>query len=159
MINDKEGGFSVALLLNKFKQLQQDIMIIIKQKRLYAFFNSKVINSMMLIMEFFILLIPCFNDVMVPIICGAASLLLIIGYTVWLFVKKPAKITVNKWLSEISSLYTIYFLIVIAMDKFSIWWDIFAVLIFISIFFISLIKPKDRVFLLDSQSLESKKTV
>lgn len=123
-------------------------MITIRHKKLYAFFNSKLINSLLIIMEMFLILMYCFTDVKLPIICSLTCLILIIGYSISLALGKVKKVVVNKYLSELSSLYTLYFLIVVAIKSPSVWWSLFAAVSLILIFFVSMIAAPDKILTL-----------
>lgn len=120
-------------------------MLIIRNKRFFAFFNSKLITSLLLIMEMFLILMYCFADVKLPIICSFTCLILIIVYSILIAVGKVKKVTLNKYLSELSSLYTLYFLIVVSLNSRNIWWSIFAAVSLILIFFISNIATPDKI--------------
>lgn len=118
----------------------------IRHRRLHAFFNSKVINSLLIFMELCILVMPLFKDMVFPVVCGGICLLVIIGYSFWLWFRKPMRITINRWLSDLCGAYTVYFLIVAAIKDASIWWYLLAGVSAIFISVISLIKPKDEEF-------------
>ena len=118
----------------------------IRHRRLHAFLNSKIINSLMILMELCILVMPLFNDIIFPVVCGGVCLLAILGYSLWLWLWKPKRVTINLWLSDLCGTYTVYFLIVMAIKDASIWWYVLAGVSAILIFLLSLIKPKDEEF-------------
>ncbi|MDE5807805.1 MAG: hypothetical protein K2H76_06775 [Muribaculaceae bacterium] len=116
----------------------------IRHRRLYAFFNSKVINSLMILMELCILIMPLCRDIVFPVVCGGLCLLAILGYSLWLWIIKPLRVIISPWLSDLSGTYTVYFLIVVAIKDAGIWWYLFAGVNAILIFLISLINPREE---------------
>lgn len=118
----------------------------IRHRRLYAFSNSKIINSLMLLLELWILIMPLFKDIVFPVVCGGLCLLVILGYSLRLWIMKPPRVIINPWLSDLRGTYTVYFLIVIAIKDASIWWYLLAGVGVIFIFVVSLIHPQDKEF-------------
>ncbi|MDE6009237.1 MAG: hypothetical protein K2G90_08530 [Muribaculaceae bacterium] len=116
----------------------------IRHRRLYAFFNSKVINSLMILMELCILIMPLFRDIVFPVVCGGLCLLAILSYSLWLWIINPLRVIISPWLSDLSGTYTVYFLIVVAIKDAGIWWYLFAGVSAILIFLISLINPREE---------------
>ncbi|WP_289742172.1 hypothetical protein [uncultured Duncaniella sp.] len=68
----------------------------IRHRRLYAFYESKVLNALMITVVTSLLLAAYTQSMLMPIICGAIALTCFIGYSIWLWVKKPQKIVINK---------------------------------------------------------------
>lgn len=119
----------------------------IRHRRLYAFYHSKVLNALMIVIIVGIFLMGYYKSYLLPIICSATAFLLFIGYTAWLWIKKPKEIVINKWLSDISGTFTLYFLIVAAMKGANQWWHIFPIVCAVLILFIIMINPKyDKTF-------------
>lgn len=105
-----------------------------------------MLNTLMMIVVVILLQIAYLDSLLMPAICASAAFALFIGYTVWLWFKKPKKIVINRWLSSIASTFVLYFMIVALMKDPSPWWFIFLVIGLIIALFINMIKPKDEVF-------------
>ncbi len=119
----------------------------IKHRRLYAFYNSKVLQALMIVIIVGITMIGYYNDLLLPVICSGTAFLLFIGYSSWLWIKKPKQIVIHTWLSNISGLFCLYFLIVATMKNPNQWWYIFPIVCAIVILFIAMIYTKyDKTF-------------
>ena len=88
----------------------------IRHRRLYAFYESKVLNALMITVVTSLLLMAYTQSMLLPVICGSIVLACFIAYSRWFWVKKPQKIVINKWLSYMNGWFTLYFLIITAMD-------------------------------------------
>ena len=75
-----------------------------------------------------------------------------IGYSLWLWIKKPDKIVINKWLSNISGWLTLYFLITINISDAAPAWYILPIVAAIITMFIALTNNYDEVFDIDLSS-------
>lgn len=84
----------------------------IRHRRLYAFYQSKVLNMLMLILIAGLLLSFAVTPNVIPIICSSISFLCFFGYSLWLWIKRPTSVIINPLLSNISSCFTLYFLII-----------------------------------------------
>lgn len=121
----------------------------IRHRRLYAFYNSKVLNALMIVIINGIFLMGYYKTYLLPAICSSSAFLLFLGYSVWLWIKKPKEITINAWLSDISGIFTLYFLVIAAMKTDNQWWYIFPVVCSVFILFITMINPKnDKTFII-----------
>ncbi|MDE6301925.1 MAG: hypothetical protein K2M19_09445 [Muribaculaceae bacterium] len=118
----------------------------IRHRRLHAFYQSKVLNALMIVAIVSLLLMFYTRLMLLPVICGSLALLLFIGYSLWLWIKKPKSIMINEWLSTFSGLFTLYFLIVGAVDSENEWWYIVPVSVSVIVLFITLINNKDERF-------------
>lgn len=118
----------------------------IRHRRLEAFYKSKVLNSMMIAVVTSLFLMSYTESMLLPVICSTVSLCFFIGYSLWLWIKKPKQIIINEWLSNINGLLTLYFLIVMGINDASFWWYILPAIAPIVIIFICLIQPKDEKF-------------
>lgn len=119
---------------------------IIRHRRLYAFQESKALNSLMITVVTSLLLMAYTQSMLLPVICGVIALACFIGYTVWLWTDKPQKIVINKWLSGMNGWLTLYFLIIMAMDAPDKWWYITPICFAGYILCISLIRNQDELF-------------
>lgn len=118
----------------------------IRHRRLHAFYNSKVLNSLMIVVIASLLSAGYTNTFLMPVVCASVALGLFIGYSLWLWIKKPQRVVVNGWLSEMNGLLTLYFLIICALDSGSPWWYVLPSVCAIGVFFINMIRPKDEIF-------------
>lgn len=94
----------------------------IRHKRLYAFYNSRVLNVLMCIEVMMLCMMGYSRSLVVPGIIAGVILLGMIVYSAWLWIKKPREVIVDQWLSDISACSTIFFLIVLAIDPDNRWW-------------------------------------
>lgn len=118
----------------------------IRHRRLHAFYTSKVLNALMLIAINGFFLMGYSGMMLLPLLCSAVAFALFTGYSCWLWFCKPNQIIVNTRLSEISSLYTLYFLIITASGLSDEWWYIIPIIGSIIVLFITLVKQNDEIF-------------
>lgn len=119
---------------------------LIRHRRLYAFYNSKVLNILLIIGEISLLQIGYMQPAIIPGVCAAISLMLFLGYIIWFWLKKPKKIIIDTWISDMSSWFTIYYLIVINIDNGSWWWCGAPMIAAILLCFINMVNPHDQPF-------------
>lgn len=115
--------------------------------RLAMFYNSSVLN-MLMVWLFLSLLIADWDALwdIYPyslIVCGLVFAFAV-GYALWFWIRKPSSIPVCGWLSDVSGIYTIYFLIVCAVKSDRLWWNLFALVAAIAASVIYLIKGDDE---------------
>lgn len=120
--------------------MQQDII----HRRLHAFFRSKVLNALMIVVIVSLLLMAYTKSMLLPVICGSIALLLFIGYSLWLWIKKPKSIIINNWLSNLNGAFTLYYLIITATDAPNQWWYITPIAFSVILLFISLVNNQDE---------------
>ena len=118
----------------------------IRHRRLYAFFESKVLNVLMLIVEICLMAMACTQSMLLPTICGTAALMSFLGYAIWFWVRKPQQIIIDKCLSGINGWFTLYFLIVMAMDAPNRWWYIMPISIAICVVIVCLLRKQGKCF-------------
>ena len=118
----------------------------IRHRRLYAFYQSKVLNTLMIVTVISLMQIGYLQSMVMPVICSSVSLALFIGYSLWLWVRKPKQITIDTWLSNLSIWFTLYFVVVVAMKDLRPWWYIFPIVAAIILMFINLVRPHDELF-------------
>lgn len=118
----------------------------IRHRRLYAFYQSKVLNTLMIVTVISLMQIGYLQSMVMPVICSSVSLALFIGYTLWLWIRKPKQITIDTWLSNLSIWFTLYFVVVVAMKDLTQWWYIFPIVAAIILMFINLVRPHDELF-------------
>lgn len=93
-----------------------------------------------------LLLMAYTKSMLLPVICGSTALLLFIGYSLWLWIKKPKSIVVNNWLSNLNGWFCLYYLIINAMDAPNQWWYITPIVFSVFLLFISLINNQDEIY-------------
>jgi len=118
----------------------------IKHRRLYAFYKSKVLNALMIVVIVSLLMTGYTRELKLPVVSATVALCFFIGYSLWFWIKKPARVIINNWLSDMSALFTLYFLIVAAINSNNPWWYGFPVICAVCILFICMVKPKDAIF-------------
>lgn len=118
----------------------------IRHRRLYAFYNSKVLNVLLVIGVISLLQMDCLESMLLPGVCAITAFALFIGYTLWLWIKKPEQITINRWLSNTTIYFTLYYLIVINFSNLAWWWLAAPIIAAIILCFIDMIHPHDESF-------------
>lgn len=118
----------------------------IRHKRLYAFYQSKVLNALMIAVVVSLLMMAYTNSALLPAICASLALVCFIGYSLWFWIRKPESVIINDWLSDMNGLYAVYFLIVVAMDAPGQWWYIIPVALSVVLLFIALTTDHDEKF-------------
>ena len=118
----------------------------IRHRRLHAFYQSKVLNALMIVIIVNLLLMAYLSSMLLPAICGSLALLFYICYALWLWIKKPRTIIINSWLSNINGWYTLYFLIIAALKSSNPWWYITPAALAVVALFILLITGHDESF-------------
>lgn len=126
--------------------MQQEI----RHRRLYAFFNSKVLNVLVIIGFVTLMQAMYMQSLLLPTVCSAVAFSLFIGYAIWLWVKRPKQIVINKMISNGSVWFTLYFvlmpLILRGNSSYNVLWCALPVVAAIILFFISMISQKDEIF-------------
>lgn len=119
---------------------------IIRHRRLYAFYQSKVLNTVMIVLTALLpqLLFPQWT--VVSVICIVIALALFVGYSLWLWIKKPRRIIVNNLLSNLDGLFLLYYLVIIAIKPESRWWYISPMFAAIVALIIGMMRYKDEPF-------------
>lgn len=115
-------------------------------RRLQAFYRSKVLNALIIVVIVSLLLMAYTKSMLMPVICGTMALLFFIGYSLWLWIKKPKSIIVNDRLSNITVALTLYYLIIMTIDASNQWWFIAPMAFSVVILFITLTNNKDEIF-------------
>lgn len=100
----------------------------IRHRRLHAFHESKVLNVLMIVLIMMLEWMNCTGLSLIPGLCGLIALLFFIGYSLWLWFKKPAEIPINPGLSNFNGYFILYFLITSVMKDTNEWWFIFPIL-------------------------------
>lgn len=118
----------------------------IKHRRLYAFYNSKVLNVLQMIIILSLLLIGYLRSMLIPLICASVAFLFFAAYSLWIWIKKPERIVINSWLSNLSSLFTLYFLAIVAFNAESPYWYAAPLVAAIVLCFVVMIRRGDEVF-------------
>lgn len=121
----------------------------IQHPRLDAFYNDKVVNTMMTVTLISLMTTGCTTTLTMPLCCASLAFALAVGYSIWFWTKKPAKVVINRWLSDMNGLLTLYFLITAAMDGKSEWWYIFPALCGIVMLFVAITRDKDQTVTFD----------
>ena len=118
----------------------------IRHRRLYAFYNSRALNGLMIVVVDALLLMACYNTMLLPVVCSSVALLLFIGYALWLWFAKPRQIMINTLLSDVSGYLLLYFLIMSAVRPESEWWYIVPLVGSIVAMFVTLTCNRDKLF-------------
>lgn len=115
-------------------------------RRLYAFFNSKALNMLMLICVLSLTQIGYLQSMLLPVSCASVAFALFIGYSLWIWIKKPERVIIDTWLSSRTIWFTLYFLVIVNFSDLSVWWYILPLVAAIILLFVSIVRPHDRHF-------------
>ncbi len=94
---------------------------IIRHRRLYAFYNSRVLNILMVVIIASLMLADATHLSIYPLLCSAISFLFFVGYSLWLWIKKPHRIVIDTRLSDLSGLLVFYFIAISLVCDGSTW--------------------------------------
>lgn len=136
-----------------YRQVFQAIMTEFQtyHPRLHAFYNSKVINAMLIVCVTSILLTGYYNDMLLPLICASLSFACAVAYSIWFWIKKPREIIINPSLSQLSCLFTFYLIIIAPLQPDNIWWYMLPAIVGIAVLFALLLRPSDQRFRITKQ--------
>ncbi|MCM1355617.1 MAG: hypothetical protein NC212_04325 [Staphylococcus sp.] len=118
----------------------------IRHRRLEAFYKSKVLNVLMIVVITSLFMLSYTGMSLLPGVCASLALCLFIGYSLWLWILKPKRIVVNEWLSNVNGVFTLYFLITFTFKDGSPWLCMFPVIAAIVVLFVSLLRHDDELF-------------
>lgn len=118
----------------------------IRHRRLYAFYNSKVLNVLLMIGVIALLLMDYASNMLLPALCSAVAFALFIGYSLWIWVRRPRQITISVWLSNSTIWFTLYYMIIICFPELSWWWFAAPIIAAIILCFIDMVGGHDEVF-------------
>lgn len=119
----------------------------IRHRRLHAFYRSKVLNALIIVVIVSQFLMNYTGFMLLPLLCSSLAMLFFIGYSLWLWIKKPKYVVINNWLSNMCGAFALYYLIISAMKAPNHWWYITPVALAVILLFISLInKHQDEIF-------------
>ena len=116
----------------------------IRHRRLYAFYRSKVLNSLEIVIIVGLFMMAYYNDMMLPLACSALAFLFFIGYSLWFWIKKPKTVTINSWLCGSTTPFVFYYLIVCAIKHLAPWWYALPVIGAVIVLFVSLLKEDEK---------------
>ena len=120
----------------------------IRHRRLHAFYQSKVLNALMIIEIVSLTLMGYMHSLMLPALCASVAFVLFIIYSLWIWIKKPGKLVINNMLSNVSGLYTLYFLVIALFPPESVFPILYGIpaVCAVVIMFLSMVRPSDEVF-------------
>lgn len=124
----------------------------VRHPRLEAYYNCRALNIASIGVALSVLFLARFGEVLFTGIAIAMFLGFIVGYTVWFWTGKRKEVEQSQWLSNVSGLYIVYFLICVNLVENSIWWLVFAFVAAIAILFIDLCRGADSPDLDNTQS-------
>lgn len=118
----------------------------VRHRRLYAFYQSKVLNAMMMTVVACLMAIPATDTLRLPVIAASTALLLFIAYSLWLWLARPSAIVINRRLSDINGIYTLYFIAVVAIEPAGHLWYTVPAASAVVVLFAMLVRPSDETF-------------
>ena len=117
----------------------------VRYRRLDAYYRSKVLNSLMMVVMMGLLLCRyCGDTYVVPCIIAGLALALFVAYSLWFWIKKPQRMVVNDMISDVASLMTIYVLIVNAMRVENVLWYVVPMVCGVVTMFVCMVKNSDE---------------
>lgn len=120
----------------------------IRYRRLYAFYNSKVLNALSISIAIMLPLLK-YTEIAFPVLIAAGfAFLLFVAYSCWIWFWKPSVVTINRWLSELSTFFMLYALIVMAMKSNCFLWSTFSLLAGLIVLFVTNLKNRDECFVI-----------
>lgn len=81
-----------------------------------------------------------------PVICGSLAMLFFVGYSLWLWIKKPKTIVINPWLSSVCSCFVCYYLITTLFDGLSRWWYMIPIVLSVIVLTTTFLNYKDEKY-------------
>lgn len=96
--------------------------------RLYTFYKSSVLNLASIGTALSLLLMDYTRFNIIAVLSGALFFAILIAYALWFWLGKSKKIPTSKFLSDISSYYALYTLIVLLISPSSNLWLAIAVI-------------------------------
>lgn len=118
----------------------------IKHRRLYAFYNSKVLNAMSISVAIMLPLLK-YTEIALPVLIAVVlAILLFVAYSCWIWFRKPSVVTINRWLSDLSTYFMFYALVVIAIKSDSFLCPSFSLVAGLIVLFITSLKNRDERF-------------
>lgn len=121
---------------------------VIRHRRLHAFYQSKVLNGLMILIVVCLLMAIATGYSLFPLICGGVCMLLFSGYSLWLWIGKPDAIVINGVVSNVNGLYTLYYLLILVFDGISEWWYMAPALLAVGVLLVCLCGYKDEQFII-----------
>lgn len=118
----------------------------IRHRRLHAFYTSKVLNSLMIVVVLSLLQMNYDRLLILAAVCGTTALLLFIAYSLWLWIKKPESIVISNRLSDANGIYLLYYLIITAVQPSNKWWYIAPIAAAVILLFATMIYDTDKKF-------------
>ncbi len=128
--------------------MKQPVQMDVRHPRLYAFLNNKALNVMSLLVITFLMMMSASIDSggwLMPTVGAVTATLLFAGYAIWLWIKKPQKVVIDTWLSDVNSYFVFYFICIATFQPSSIWWYVPVMPAAVAVIFISLIRPASHV--------------
>lgn len=118
----------------------------IRHRRLHAFFESKVLNTLSIVITASLSMVGFTRTLTLPLLCAAIAFAIFVSYSLWVWIKKPSQIVINNLISNLSFVFSLYFIVVAVIMPANPWWFAVPLLSAIVLLSFSLIKPADRVF-------------
>lgn len=120
----------------------------IRHRRLHAFFESKVLSSLTIVLSVSLTMIGYMKSLELPVVCASVAFALFVSYSLWFWIKKPQQIVINNMLSNVSGFFTLYFIAIalFPIESVNPWWYCMPAIAAIILMFVSVIKPSDKVF-------------
>lgn len=120
----------------------------IRHRRLHAFYQSKVLNALMIIEIVSLTLIGYMHSLLLPALCASIAFVLFIIYSLWIWIKKPRKLVINNMLSNVSGLYTLYFIVIALFPPDSVLPILYGIPAVgaVIVMFVCMVRSSDEVF-------------
>lgn len=119
---------------------------VIRHRRLNAFYKSKVLNALIVVVVICLMIAAYSQSLFLPAVCGSLAMLFFVGYSLWLWIKKPKTIVINEWLSSVCSCFVFYYLIITLFDGLNRWWYMAPIVLSMVVLTATLLNFKDEKF-------------
>lgn len=119
---------------------------VVRHRRLNAFYKSKVLNALIVVVTVCIMIAAYSQTLFLPVICGSLAMLFFVGYSLWLWIKKPKTIVINQWLSSVCSCFVCYYLITTLFDGLNGWWYMIPIVLSVIVLMTTFLNYKDEKY-------------
>lgn len=118
----------------------------IRHRRLYAFYNSRVLNALSISIAIMLPLLK-YTEIALPVLIAfVLAILLFVAYSCWIWFWKPSVVTINTWLSDLSAYFMFYALVATAIKSNSFLWPTFSLVAGLIVLFVTSLKNRDERF-------------
>ena len=120
----------------------------IRHRRLYAFYNSRILNLLMIVVAVALVAAVYVSSLLVPVVTASVAMAVFIGYSAWLWLSKPKQVIISPRLSAVSGCLLFYYLVISAVRPQSVWWYLAPIACVAIVLLLSIVRPDEKVFVI-----------